>query len=304
MKIIRLIIALTLFTGSAAPSFADTASTLNTEAAHMNTLASSQGESRVVDKISGEFSSFFGSDAKAVVTGLRNGTPITLTTTTTTPGSTPGAQPVTTTTSTIINPPTGKMGFGNVFISLALAKQQLSQLGINQPTPQQLQAALTGGTITMNTGTTATGAATTSTSLQGILTMRSQNMGWGQIAQKLGFKLGPVVSSIKSANQSITVVSSSSKGSGSVNTGQRSANSSESGIVSSSGKSYGSSGHGTSAKSSSGEGIVSASSRSAGNGNAYGKGIVTGSGQVPGGNSAVSSAGGHGNSGQGKGQNK
>ena len=52
------------------------------------------------------------------------------------------------------------MGFGNVYISLALAKQQLSTLGITQPTPQQLQAALTGGTITQTTGTGATATTT------------------------------------------------------------------------------------------------------------------------------------------------
>jgi hypothetical protein len=33
------------------------------------------------------------------------------------------------------------MGYGNVYISPALAKQQLSTMGITQPTPQQLQAA-------------------------------------------------------------------------------------------------------------------------------------------------------------------
>jgi hypothetical protein len=93
-------------------------------------------------------------------------------------------------TTTVITPPTGKMGHGNVFTSLALAKQQLGQMGISQPTPEQLQAALTGGTITTGTGATATA---TTTQLNGILTMRSQGMGWGQIAQKQGTKLGPVV---------------------------------------------------------------------------------------------------------------
>src|SRR4029450_7526412 len=136
-----------------------------------------------------------------VVTGLRNGTPITLTTTT--PATTPGAAP--TVTTTVITPPTGQMGYGNVFTSLALAKQQLGQLGISQPTPQQLQAALTGGTITTGTGTTVT-----TTNLQGILTMRSQHMGWGQIAHKLGTKLGPVVSGLKSANQHMTTTNASS----------------------------------------------------------------------------------------------
>jgi hypothetical protein len=213
------------------------------------------------------------------------------------------------------------MGHGNVFISLALAKQQLGQLGITQPTPEQLQAALTGGTITTGTGTTAT-----TTQLQGILTMRSQGMGWGQIAQTQGTKLGPVISGLKSANHQITTTSASSTGTQST--------SSSSGIVSGSGKSHGqavsgkhSSGAGIvsgsgkpvgngnaygkgivsgsgQAETGSGEGIVSASGRSTSSGNAYGRGIVTGSGQAAGGNSSMTSAGGRGNSVYGKGHSK
>lgn len=287
MKIKSMLVTTTLALGLSVQAFADTTSALNTEASRMNTLATNRGESHVVDKISSDFSSFLGSDAKPVVSGLRNGTSITLVTTT--PGSTPTAPPVTSTT--IITPPTGKMGFGNAYISLALAKQQLNQVGITQPTPQQLQAALTGGTVTTGSGPTLA-----THNLQGILTMRSQNMGWGQIAQKLGTKLGPVVSGMKSANQNMTTASASS-------TGSQSANSS-SGIVSGSGKSLGNSGQGISGQNRSGEGIVSASGRSGGNGNAYGKGIVSGSGQAAG-NSGITTAGGHGNSsGQGKGQSK
>jgi hypothetical protein len=267
-------------------AFADDTSALNTEASRMNTLAASHGETNVTGKISGTFNSFLGSDSTAVVTGLRNGTPITLTTTT--PATTPGAAP--TVTTTVITPPTGQMGHGNVFISLALAKQQLGQLGISQPTPQQLQAALTGGQITTGTGTTAT-----TTQLNGILTMRSQGMGWGQIAQQQGTKLGPVISGLKNANQGITTTSASSTGSQST--------SSSSGIVSGSGKSHGNSGQ-NSGQNRSGVGIVSGSNGSTGNGNAYGKGIVTGSGQAAGGNSGITTAGGHGNSGYGKGQGK
>ena len=253
----------------------------------MNTLAASHGETNVTGKISGTFNSFLGPDSPAVVTGLRNGTPITLTTTTA--AANPGSAPIVTTT--LITPPTGKMGYGNVFTSLALAKQQLGQLGINQPTPQQLQAVLTGGAVTTGTGTTAT-----TTQLQGILTMRSQGMGWGQIAQKLGTKLGPVVSGLKSANQSMTTTNASSTGSQS--------SSSPSGIVSGSGKSQGNSGQSVSGQNNAGEGIVSASGRSMGNGNAYGKGIVTGAGQAGGGSSGITTAGGQGNYGQAKGHGK
>jgi len=281
---------------------AQTAGDLNTQVTAMNNLTSNAGQTNVINKISSDFSSFLGSDANAVVIGLRNGTPITLTSTTTTPSPTPGGLPVTTTTTTVITPPTGPMGFGNVYISLALAKQQLSTLGITQPTPEQLQAALTGGTITQTTGTGAT-ATTTTTNLQGILTMRSQNMGWGQIAQKLGFKLGPVIAGMKSANQSLAATTTAtSKVHGT--TGQASG-SSGSGIVSASGKSQASSGQDASNGKGAGDGIVSASGK--GNGNAYGtnrSGIVTGSGQAAGSSSGIVSAGRGSGMAQGKGHNK
>jgi hypothetical protein len=268
-------------------AFADDTAALNAEASRMNTFSTNHGEANVTTKISGTFNSFLGSDSTAVVTGLRNGTPITLTTTT--PAATPGAAPIVTTT--VITPPTGKMGYGNVFTSLALAKQQLGQMGISQPTPEQLQAALTGGTIT-----TGTGATTTTTELQGVLTLRSQGMGWGQIAQKQGTKLGPVISGLKSANQQMTATNASSKGTQSTN--------SSSAIVSGSGKPHGNSAQNVSGQNRSGEGIVSGSNRSTPSGNAYGRGIVSGSGQASGGNSGITTAGGHGNSGQAKGHVK
>jgi hypothetical protein len=268
---------------------AQTAADLNSQVTTMNSLTSSQGQTIVTNNISKDFSSFLGSDANSVVTGLRNGTPISLISTTTTPSPTPGGLPVTSTTTTVITPPTGHMGFGNVYISLALAKQQLSTLGITQPTPQQLQAALTGGAITQTTGT---GATATTTNMQGVLTMRSQHMGWGQIAQKLGFKLGPVMASMKNANHSLAATTAaSSKGNGHAN-GQAS-KSSESGIVSASGKSTGNSAQGVASGKGSGDGIVTASGK--GNGNAYGlnrnSGIVTGSGNAAGSNGGVVSAG-------------
>lgn len=119
-----------------------------------------------------KFSTFAGStqNAQALVDGLRNGTPITLT------GSSGSI--------TTITPSTKPMGFGNVNIALSLARQELVARGITQPTSAQIQAALTGGTIA-----TATGSST----VTGVLTLRSQGMGWGAIANSLGFKLGEVV---------------------------------------------------------------------------------------------------------------
>ncbi|MBI3061548.1 MAG: hypothetical protein HYY83_06180 [Deltaproteobacteria bacterium] len=260
---------------------------LTTEAARMDRMAGTLGEVKVTDKLSAEFNSFLGADARAVVTGLRSGTPIALTRTA--PGSTPGSAPVTTTTTTI-TPPTGKMGFGNVFISLALAKQELSQLGIAQPTPQQLQAALTGGTITSGTGTTAT-----STNLQGVLTL----MGWGQIAQKLGFKLGSVVSGLKSANHGLATGAASASEGGIVSSSGQPVGSSEGGLVTGSGRSVGRSGQGAAGRSEGGDGIVTGSGRSVGGAES---GITTGRGHAYGvSGSSSSSAGG---TGRGKGSGK
>jgi hypothetical protein len=279
MKVSAMILTVGLVVGTAALGSADTTTNLNNEATRMNTLATGQGESKVIGKISGDFNSFLGADSNSVVTGLRNGTPINLTRTTTTPSSTLGGPPTTTTTTTTITPPTGQMGHGNVYISLALAKQQLGAMGITEPTPQQLQAALTGGTITQ---TTATGA-TTTTNLPGILTLRSQKMGWGQIAQKLGYKLGPVISGMKSANHGLgNVNTASSKGHGVTSTSGQT-NGSDHGIVSGSGNGAG-------------NGIVTASGK--GNGNAYGRSssaIVTGSGHSGGSAGGVVSAGGSSN---------
>ena len=304
MKLSAAILTVSLTTVAPVLALAQTASDLNSQVTTMNNATANQGQTNVINKISNDFNSFLGSDSTAVVTGLRNGTPITLTSTSTTSSSTPGGLPVTTTTSTVIAPPTGQMGFGNVYISLALAKQQLSTLGITQPTPEQLQAALTGGTITQTTGTGAT-ATTTTTNLQGILTMRSQNMGWGQIAQKLGYKLGPVIAGMKSANHNLaSTTNGSSNASGVAAAGGKKA---ESDIVSGSGKAHGNSNQGVSNGNGSGDGIVTASGK--GNGNAYGlnrTGITTGSGSGTGSNGGIVSAGGGNGNGvaNGKGHSK
>jgi hypothetical protein len=206
-----------------------TSPNLATEASRMDSLAASQGQITVIDKISGEFSSFLGPDSRAVVVGLRNGTPIDLSTAAANPIT--GGKPMV--TKTTITPPSEKMGFGNVFISLALAKQQLNQVGIAQPTPSQLQAALLGGSITIGTG-----AAATTTNFQGILAMR-ESMGWGRIARELNLNLGKVVSGLKASNNALATAPISSTGNGAVNTGGKPVSSSDSGVVTGSGKSFG-----------------------------------------------------------------
>jgi hypothetical protein len=132
------------------------------------------------NRIAGDFRGFLGPDSETVVSGLRTGHPIVLTEVV--PGPTPDAPPTTKTVT--IDSPTGPMGNGNVSHTLDLARFQLAQAGIQQPTASQLQAALTGGSVTNASGVT--------TKLPGVLTLRSEGMGWGQIAHEMGTNLGAV----------------------------------------------------------------------------------------------------------------
>jgi len=121
--------------------------------------AGAQSRDQLVEK----FTPLAGSQANAstLVNGLSNGSTFTI-------------------SGTTFNPPTHKLGNGEVNISLSLAQAELKQQGIAQPTTQQLQAALIG-----------------TSSQPCILALRAEGKGWGQIAQTLGVKLGDVVRSEK-----------------------------------------------------------------------------------------------------------
>ncbi|HUP96952.1 MAG TPA: hypothetical protein VM073_03375 [Usitatibacter sp.] len=141
----------------------------------------------VAAKIASNFATLAGSqeNALALVNALRNGTDVSLTTVVLPPEG--GTEPPATTTTTF-TPPTGKMGWGNVKHSLALAQDALARAGVTNPTAEQLQTALVGGDIVL---TNADGTTSTST-MKGILTMRADGMGWGNIAKEGGTKLGHV----------------------------------------------------------------------------------------------------------------
>jgi hypothetical protein len=104
------------------------------------------------DKLVQRYTALAGSEenARALVNGLRDGSRIKLSNTT-------------------FDPPTQKMGYGNIDNALSLAEASLKEKGITNPTPEQLK-----------------------TSLMGILQLRAEGKGWGQIADALGFKLGEV----------------------------------------------------------------------------------------------------------------
>ncbi len=133
-------------------------------------------------RLTADYTVFAGStsNATALVNGMRDGTSVTLTASSTSTGSTP--PPAT------FTPVTGKLGNGEINIALSLAKADLAKQGITSPTPAQLAAALNGGTMT---------TATTTVSMKGILAQRESGMGWGQIANAMGVKLGSLVSASK-----------------------------------------------------------------------------------------------------------
>lgn len=246
------------------------------------TTATGSGGSQPETSLVNRFSTFAGSEdnARSLVTGLRQGGEITLTS----PAS--GGQPGSSTTFT---PPTRPMGYGNVRIALALSQEQLARSGITNPTPAQLQTAL------MGTGTNGTGTQAASTQFQGVLQMRADGMGWGQIANSMGVKLGHVMSGkTASTPAASSTLPSSSTAASSTGTG--------SGIVTSAGTASSTTtqarvrGNSASAHQSHGGGIVTAAGGSATGagasirtGGGTSSGVVTGTGAAAG--SRASAAG-------------
>jgi hypothetical protein len=260
----------------------------------LNFAQTTSASSTPATNISNEYSYFLKNvNSQPVVNDLRNGQ---WTTTVTDPKTN-----VTTTTTEAL--PTGKMGFGNVKISLALAQESLRQQGILQPTSEQLRTTLVGGQMVPGDSTTTT---------NGILQMRAEGMGWGQIAQKYDVKLGQLMSGKQPASTTTT--------------GTTSATTTSKGITTASGKSStavtgNGNGKAFSGSTSQGNGIVNASGQAAGSSSNNfvsqgSRGIVSGSGRSMGHTSGIvtgagnghqygASGGGHGNSGgHGKGPNK
>jgi hypothetical protein len=174
--VLSIAVSLLIVAGAPAPNFAQTTSASSTPATN----------------ISNDYSYFLSNvKSQQVVNDLRNGQ---WTTTTIDPNT-----KLTTTTTEPL--PTGKMGFGNVKISLALAQESLRQQGILQPTSEQLHTALVGGQMVPGDPTTTT---------NGILQMRAEGMGWGQIAQKYDVKLGQLMSGKQPASTTTTSTTSTS----------------------------------------------------------------------------------------------
>jgi len=168
---------------------ADDSAALRTESKRMELNAALSGQTQAGTRIIHDYAGFAGSRANAsnLVIGLRRGTPIALTAA---PGNGRDAVPIS------FVPPIRALGNSAVYISLALAKQQLANLGITQPTPEQIKAALIGGIV-------GSGGAVTRSTLPGVLTLRSQGVSWAAIAKSQGLGLEAVVNGMQSANHDL-----------------------------------------------------------------------------------------------------
>ena len=126
-----------------------------------STTAASTTQAVPTAKLVDQYTELAGSEknAKSLVTGLRTGSTITL-------------EPIAKDDKTItFKSPTGNLGNGSINIALGIAEKSLS--GISNPTNEDLYKALIGD--------------------KGVLTMRADGMGWGKIANTLGFRLGEVM---------------------------------------------------------------------------------------------------------------
>jgi hypothetical protein len=143
-----------------------------------HTAALEEAQARIISS----FSDFAGSEANArsLVTGLQQASEITLT------APAKGGQPG---IATRFTPPTRPLDYGDVRISLTLARDQLAQLGIDRPTPAQIKAVLAGGGV----ATRRSGQATTPFLLPGVLQLRAGGTGWAKIADTIGITLEPAM---------------------------------------------------------------------------------------------------------------
>jgi hypothetical protein len=268
MKRTMKILAASLLLALAPVAGAQSGGDIDTQVRVLDRTGANRGQALVAAKIAGNFTHLAGSEdnALALVNALRTGDTVQLTYAPTGTSTTP--------TISTLDPPTGKMGWGNVKIALALAQDQLARLGITHPTAEQLQAALNGGDVIV---TNADGT-TTTTTLRGVLQMRADGMGWGNIAKAGGTKVGPVVSQLKMANTKVAALPPTTA-EGSAATTVKTRGLTTAAGTAGSGKSKGLTTAGGVASPNASRGLTTAEGAvSATHGNGHGRGIVTAGG--------------------------
>lgn len=106
------------------------------------------------------------------------------------------------------------LGYGEAYIALALAAQELRNAGISTcATPDQWHAVLLGGPLQTTVTTTSTNSVATagsSSTFPGIVTLHSQGQGWGQIAQTTNLQLSSVISNTSSSSNTASATNAGS----------------------------------------------------------------------------------------------
>jgi hypothetical protein len=96
-------------------------------------------------------------------------------------------------------PASKPMSLANVYVALSLAKLNLAQYGISQPTPLQIKCALNGGEFEQSYLGDARRI-----HLQGVLKLRAKRLGWEAIAKHIGVNPDPVRYEMQAANFLLT----------------------------------------------------------------------------------------------------
>lgn len=149
------------------------------------------GSEQVNDRISSDLEGLAGSadNADALLEGLRSGDEFTLS------EERDDGMGGIETISVDIDPSTDGMGYGGVSIAGALAEKLLSDADL-ESSPENIAAVLEGGEILDADDNVLA-------SFSGILVDRADGMGWGEMANAAGFRLGELMSDLHSARDSM-----------------------------------------------------------------------------------------------------
>jgi hypothetical protein len=152
------------------------------KAAGVTTTTASKGGAVTAGALVERYSALAGSpeNAKSLVNGLRSKTEVVLKGAALTPPPCPPTKPNCNqnggSETVKFTPATEPMGWGNVDVALALMEADLKKKNVTSVKPRHIKAALMGETVT-------------NVKFDGILRLRAAGMGWGEIANHLGFQL-------------------------------------------------------------------------------------------------------------------
>lgn len=161
--------------GTISTASGQTAASSKAAAAGAVSRHESAAELVAANRLASEFETLAGSreNALSLVKGLRSSTPVSLATSAQSDAS----------NRLVFSPPTPPMGYGEVSRALSLTRDKFAAQGITHPTPEQLRTVLMGEANVSGAGRSTQVVGTAGTA--GVLLLRSQGMGWGQIGQSL-----------------------------------------------------------------------------------------------------------------------